>query len=454
MKRSFRGLLPFGTFVGLAAFMSAESIHAEPAPSRADAERRYSRVVESLPGHLLAGTLADWVEEAVGQVPVADRGGWDNLYLGDLLFDYRPDLSRPLHEEAVQRLPNEGIAWLEVALERHRAGDCVRALEAYAACLRLLPSEERVGALVAECRLATGDFKGAVDAWRGARHASNHTGIDFILQAVFGKPSPWRRRQDLLSALRSDDHAVVPSLIALDRNFDFDPWNSRRNDEALAADLVEVKNRLGESSREWIEIGFWLRTAEAAEAGDLGKIYREAGWFLGPEGKLPFHPTIALHVVGHALGLGVLDAPTLLGRYGAQLEAAAFGEKPNEEWADLWLGLQADAESTVAAEAELRAWRQFGKPRFAAAHLTLLGQSRPLRLDAELGEAVRQFPFDAHIAGLALQVAREQGKKGTSLLPWIAGAIRAESRELLGQYGMPDSYRLKGFYALLEEALR
>lgn len=425
----------------------------ESSPSElSKAGERFRAVLESTQPLLLDGRIDAAVEAIEKAVPEASRTPWEDLFLANVLYDLEPKRSLALHERAYARLPDSPDAALELGLEQHRAGKCAEAVPLYRAVLLARPDEAPLQALIAECLVAAGDLPGAVAAWEAAGHASHHTGIDFMIFAVHGELSPWRRRADLLASARAGDRGAAVRLIALDLRFDQDWWNAERQDDALAHDKAELARLLGDESREWKEIQAGIELADVRTAEEARGILKKAGLLLSPDGNLPLRDELTLQIVPTILGLELESGEALLARFGKEFEARAFAEPGSPAAADLLLGLQPEANAEAAAQLERRAWEKFHQPRFAAAHLALLQNLQRLRFDAEaLQAARREFPRDANIAGMAYEVAQRDKAPAAEVQGALVAAILAEFTKLTGAYGQSDSYRLKGYFAELRD---
>ena len=452
--------------VGLA--MLAIAANANPAEGASDAKgpdnsgqtelariaERFEPVQESTRPMLLEGRIDDAVRTLEGAAPEAKRSGWEDFYLGNVLYSLEPKRSLELHERAFAKLPDSPDAALELALQRHRAGRCAEALPLYRKVLLARPGEEAIQALVAECLLLAGDLQGAVSAWEAAKHSSHHTGIDFMIFAVHGELSPWRRRADLLASARAGDRGAAVRLIGLDLRFDSDWWNAGKQNDALEHDRAEVARILGEDSREWRELEAAMALGETRTVEEARDVLTKAGLLLAPDGALPVRDELMLQIVPTILSLELESGESLLARFGKELEARAFAEPGSPEAADVFLGLQPETNAEATALLERRAWEKFRLPRFAAAHLGILVSLERLRFDSEpLQSARKEFPRDPHIAGLAFELGERDKAPTAEKQSALVAAILAEYTQLTGLYGPRDSYRLKAYFGALREML-
>ncbi len=108
-------------------------------------------------------------------------------------------------------------------------------------------------------------------------------------------------------------------------------------------------------------------------------------------------------------------------------------------------------------EIDRAGWDATHDPRFAASLLSSLLAKDQLTIDdPRLAKALKEFPEDAYIAGMAVALAKKDGKP---LKPYVVNAIKAEyskfsSGGLLGAVSSspwPKAHRLRVYFQMLEK---
>ena len=105
------------------------------------------------------GRVSESNQAVLDAVPEAKRKPVHNFALGNVLYRTRPDISRALHQKAVEAVPESAVAQLEYAMEEQRAGNCTEAASAYRKVLDAQPEQEYLHALHADCLVQLGQYK-------------------------------------------------------------------------------------------------------------------------------------------------------------------------------------------------------------------------------------------------------------------------------------------------------
>lgn len=172
----------------------------------------------------------------------------------NFLYKFAPKDSFRLHMKVVEKEPASLLANLEAGYELHRAGRYAEACPYWEKVSATDPSRKFAGAMLAHCRLAGGDVKGAQEAW--PRFGGEHQQLESSLSEIFGPPAPMARRKELLDAVASaaDKDGPVCDLIVHDLNWRTDWWNVRANVTQASADLKKFSRLISPNARLPLEI--------------------------------------------------------------------------------------------------------------------------------------------------------------------------------------------------------
>jgi hypothetical protein len=383
-----------------------------------------------------------------------ERSPAARLMVGNLLYALDPEASYALHRDAYAAVPKDPSSTLEWAMERHRRGEIQEALPLYRYYLKRKPKDESVNALVAECFLRMGDLRGAVEAWRKARHSHNHTGIDLAIFAIHGDPPFWRQRSDLLKRVNAGDLSVAESLIATDIEGRLDWWNAEDDPYLVNADLQTLRDALGDTPR-YRQMQCWVRIQKPRHRseGVLEQELREAKVLLD-QTVLPESSKVASDLIRKAVPAGLLNKESLRRQFGKELRRRAHSELRDVDALDLLWYLSDDGKSGAELDTLDRwGWDQYADARFAASYLSGLREKKALRgNNPDLRRAVEQFPDDSRILAFAIDTALQEKKLDQ---PLLVQTIKAEFRRLSnGTGGKPDSYTLARLFNLLEKEMK
>jgi tetratricopeptide (TPR) repeat protein len=422
----------------------------EEHPGLVQQERDLYQKYQSQFEEIQAGANGDLKQNNQKLMKLAEKepGTAMTMLVANMLYSVDPETSYALHKKAYAAEPTDKATILEWAMERHRKGEYDEAASLYQKYLKIVPQDLVRQALLADCLVRTGKLPEAVKAWKSANHANHHTGIDFAICEIYGPLSPFKRRSDLLDAIRGGDSKGFEKLIYLDINFDRDWWNSAVNKHALQADMDLAEKTLNKESQRFKDLLVYskLATSEDSDDNSTGKALTDAGLVIGEKSRLPESSLIARYLVEKVIRCKLATGEELLKKYEKELSSRTKSNPGDPDALNLLCLLCVGGDKNKLAEYDKYGWEHFGDVKCAASYLVgLAANGRLAGSSAELAKALKQFPEDSFIRRLQIQTAGPDNVT-TDML---AGAIKAEYRKLSPGMVIPDSYTLKGlFYGL------
>ena len=354
---------------------------------------------------MVDGRAAEANARLLAVFPEKTRTAAQSLLLGNVLYLQDPEVSYALHKAAAAALPGEPDVQLEWALEQHRAGQWAGALAAYDKVVAAQPGYGPLQGMRAECLIRTGQVKAAAEAWaKSERGGGSIETLESWVCEVHMHEVPDRDRAGLFAKAKGGDAAAAVSLVALDCAFRRDWWNDGPRSDYLARDLTLIgATKFADSDA--------IRAATCAVAcgellaredggGDAAAILKPAGFLLDAKHTLPADGRLLSVMLASAESTHALTnaqareqlGPAVLARARATKDAATFNVA-----AHLYLG------TDQLAAIDQEGWDATGDVRFAASRIAGLRETGQLvPNDSRLARAVKQFPDDATIAGLAV----------------------------------------------------
>jgi hypothetical protein len=270
-----------------------------------------------------------------------------------------------------------------------------------------------------------GQTKEAVAMWQKSVDAPQGTLVDFetLNCSVHSRRFPDRERADLLAKAVAGDSAAAEKLVALDAAFERDWWNTVVRHDYLKHDLAALRKAKFPDAARLNEV---LCAGECAVAADddsaaIVKSLREHAYVVGDNAKLPHGGAMLSIILGRAVTAKIIPIEQVKTKWGAAILENA--KKQND--VDLYriagvLSLNKDQ----AAQIELDGFTATGDVRFARAYLGMQHVAKKLKLDDSVLTATsKQFPDDAIVAGLVLDLTSNAGKPTETAL---ISAIEAE----------------------------
>lgn len=385
--------------------------------------------------------------------PSANRSPALQFVLGNVLYDYSPALSRPLHVAAATALPDNAAAQLEAGLQAHRADDCAAAIPYYQAVVGLHAEASGAQALLAECLVRTGALEAALAAWQAANQPRHHIAIEEAIASVHGPLAPAQRRSELLVKVRNKDPQAAQALLLLDLNYDRNWWNAKVNQDALSADLALCAQLFGENSDTYQQMAGYV--AVKTKTKPLEQMLKDTRLLLGTNAQLPLPGEMGKRLFGNVFDAKLLSPQQAYAQFGPALQARITANNDISALEVLTFMVLSAKPDGVPALDRL-GWRRYQLPAFAASYLLGLARSNNGKLpldNAEVQQIGKAFARDTQVASQLLRAAAQQGLGKSQLLPYLSTAISAEFAEPQGGIGPYDSYLLKAYFLLLKETL-
>jgi hypothetical protein len=233
---------------------------------------------------------------------------------------------------------------------------------------------------------------------------AHHTALDRAIHAVFGGPAPLRTHALLAARARGGEVPALGELIANALDWRVDWWNAEPNPEALDAVIALAAARRAPGDALLRELGCARRVVVAAAAPAVRSALEGAALLLPPH-PYPTSSEVGKYLVERVVALGLAEAGTLLGRFGAELTAraqSAAGDRAALEGL-AFLQVRARDEAGLARSDEL-GWRRYRIQEFALSRVTGLLVREDAATKAQgrtlLAEALREFPDEARLLGL------------------------------------------------------
>jgi hypothetical protein len=408
---------------------------------------------------IVDGRLDDANDTLAAVFPEQTRTAVQSLVLGNILFRQDPKRAYALHQKAAAELPEQANAQLEWAMEQHRAREYAGAAAAYAKFTQSNPDFAPAWGMLAECLVRTGKLAQASAAWQRSEQAprGSLTELETWICEVNARVHPDRQRADLIPRVKAGDIAAAEALIRLDSNFPRDWWNTVTMTKYLDRDLEMIKQIRFEDARLLKEIicagecAQLVSDEQGAAREKLIKRLRDDGYLFDDASTLPRSGSSLATMLGLALKREAITVEDARRRWGEAILASAKASKDAELYnvaARLYVG----TDQLAAIDEE--AWAATGDERFAASLLVSRLAAGTLKLeDADLQKAAADFPENAMIAGLVVDLTAQTSKP---LQPALVKAIQAEYSHLSTDRGVvqrASARRLRGYFVALARTL-
>ncbi len=377
-----------------------------------------------------SGDLNGANEKLLAAFPASTRTPAQSFLLGNVLFEMDRTRSYALHRAAALAEPeNPAVVW-EWALEQHRAGEYLPALESYQKFSKARPDNAAPYALQADCLIRLNRINEAVEAWRKSELAPNGSveQMEELICSVHREPTPHQRRAKLLAkAIQKQDVNAAYDLIALDCDFPRDWWNSGPYKSYLSHDLPAVKAALklpdDDMCNRTISCAAECATADEEDAAGIKKILTKYRLLIDAPRTIPTNGALLSLILNAAVEAKAIDETVLHSQIAPLVLEQARKGKDKEMWnAALFAAPAGHSENQLKLERE--GWQATGDVRFAAGVLLIKKESGQLTSnDTELKAALKQFPESGLIQRVSYEVAKVE-KRVTK--QQLADAAKAE----------------------------
>ncbi len=363
--------------------------------------------------------------------PEATRTPIQALVLGNVLFRQDRPNSYKLHKCAAEGLPEDSNAQYEWALEQHRAGEFAGALATYTILADKGWKNAALFGLAAECALRAGDVAGACKWWAKSESAKSGSLEQFesLVCELHDTRNPFSERDTLIRGVDKGESTAAANLILLDLFWPYDWWNTHAHKKYLAADIARIEKKFPVSDSQDATADPNLRAARCAatlefegdtDSATVRRFLLRDRFLLDPEQTIPADGRALTKMMSAILETDLRTAESLRDSLGEKLLALAQ-KSSDPEFLNAVAHLYLETDTLPQID---RLGRDNTKdPRFAAS--LLIGKSKAGLTwdDPDLQAALRDFPNDANIAGIALQAGVRAGQPKE---PLLVAAIKAE----------------------------
>ncbi|MEA5126515.1 hypothetical protein [Xanthomonas floridensis] len=372
-------------------------------------------------------------------VPEASKSAYDAFVLSNIL--YRADItaSDAYMKLADEKLPGNSFVMFERGMREHRAGRCDVALPLYEKAATLLPrsqAPDRLWAYITHCRLVLGDARGAVAAWNHVDFREKHTAIEKSMYDIFSTTDPDAERERLIRSIHAGAAGDVCTLTKLDKNWEIDWWNAKRQPEYLAHDIALVRS-LSRNDKNFQQVVGLCIDAVDLDDNEFRRFIASAGYW-GEGGRLPEDPIASYTLISQLQKRKMATADEIFQRYGVALEQRYKRMPADRSTLDLLAFLySATGRSEQLKPIDLYGWKTLKIEAYALSYLKGLAET-DTGYSAALAQAARDFPNSAEIQRLNLVLHAESDDKVTYLMRYVAAQFPNVQEHLSGRYRLDD----------------
>ncbi|MBL9084046.1 MAG: hypothetical protein JNK76_19675 [Planctomycetales bacterium] len=378
--------------------------------------------------------------------------------LANVLYSQDVASSYELHKRAALEIKSQPNVHLEWGMQQHRAQEYEGAATAYRKFLLSRPDFAPVHGLLAECHLRQGKVDEAVLAWDRSEKAPRGTLEQFesLVCEVNRSSFPARDRAKLIAQVRNRDLEAAEKLIGLDIAYEVDWWNKPTHSTFLEHDLALIRS---------ISFADETRTKATVCAGEcalavenqperVAQILRDSGFLVDPQGTLPRCGIIMECMLKSAFAAGAVREAHAVEKWRKAVFDIAVQERDARMFnVAAFLNVDDDV-----ATVQLRGWELTGDRRCAVGYIISLSGQGKLALDHPLlAKALKEFPDDAMLAGLNMQLHAAADKPLEAVL---VHALLAEYRHFSYPSGLkqfltprPHSANLRMYFRALQAEL-
>ncbi|MBX3379604.1 MAG: hypothetical protein KF805_05890 [Phycisphaeraceae bacterium] len=387
--------------------------------------------------------------------PEDTRTPAQSLVLGQAMFANNRQLSYDLVKVAGEQMPESATAQLEWAMAQHRAREYEGALRAYEKANELRPGNSPLLGVAAECALRIGNIPRALELWKLCGEAPRGSQADFeaLVCEVNKREDPLAKRRALVKKVAAADENAAIELILLDSEWPSDWWSSGPNRPYLESDMA--------LAGKWILPGGNPQVQEARSVGALAMmdrpskakvtdLLRRSRYLIDDDATMPANQRAMVQLLKYAIRSGAIsreDARATLGPRILELAKTAQDSDVFEAAGFLYL------DTSKQDEVDKLGWEVAKDPRGAASLLTSMLKRKELKWESpELQKAMKEFPENATIARIALELGTQAGQPKQDL---IVRALLAEYSgfSILERDGVarPRADAIQAYWAMLAE---
>lgn len=381
-------------------------------------------------------------------VPDNEKTVHDYFIISNMLYRSEPESSYQYIEKANELMPDNPYILMELGMHKHRTGDCIAALPLYEKVGNLFRNKmiPNLWSYITHCRLVTGDFSGALEAWAKADFKNHHIGIEKSMYEIFSKYDPDVEREKLITNITNGSSVEVCELIELDNNWEIDWWNIKKHQKYLDHDINFIKNLAIENHR--------IDSAWTACVNSLNLNNQEFREFLKKTGYwepnyiLPEEP-IGIYVIIRELKKREIATPAeILEHYENQLIKQQIKNPDNRRILDVLAYLYSASNNLEKLKKiDEYGWKTLKMQKYAESYIYNINKnSREFKKTIE--DAALDFPNSTKIQRTNLVM----NSKSENILPSLARYIAAQFANVREHFTGPD--RLNNFMWSLESELK
>ncbi len=382
-------------------------------------------------------------------VPETSKSAYDAFVLSNILYRADVAASDAYMKLADEKLPGNPFIIFERGMREHRAGHCDIALPLYEKAAKLLPRSQvpdRLWAYITHCRLVLEDARGAVAAWTHVDFKEKHTAIEKSMYDIFSTTDPDAERERLITSMRAGAAGDVCTLIKLDKNWEIDWWNAKKQPEYLAYDIALVRS-LSRNDKKIQQVAGLCIDAVDLDDDKFRRFIASAGYW-GEGARLPEDPIASYTLISQLQKRKMATADEIFQRYGAALEQRYKRMPSDRSTLDLLAFLySATGRSKQLQPIDLYGWKTLKIEAYALSYLKGLTEANA-GYSTALAQAARDFPNSAEIQRLNLVLHAKSDDKVTYLMRYVAAQFPNVQEHLSGRY------RLDDFMAALKNELK
>jgi len=380
---------------------------------------------------------------------IINGNAFHDYTIGGLLYEINPEKSFEFHQRSFNKNPNDVNILLEYALELHRKQEFDSAAILYQKYLTQKEEDYRIFALLSDCYFNQYKLQEAIEAWKSAKHESNHTSIDFAIYIIYGNYHQVMDRDKMLQQIKLNDFHSFEDLISLDMNWEKDWWNGTMVQEKFVEhDLKLAKEKLGVASERYKLLNLLVEIKKLdTKSGTAPQIKTllEKNHLIVNDGQLPVAGKITSELLRIAFINGWIDADTFYKNKGTKL--LQLSDSVNSaDLLNVYAYLQATVNEMVDSEIDKKGWKKYKDERFASSYF--IGLADKNRYDnPDLKQAIIDFPNSASIQWIKLNCAKIEDKP---LAPELVAFIKKEFKSLSSDRSR-YSYQLSSYIYMLED---
>lgn len=351
--------------------------------------------------------------------PESKRTPAQMFVLGQAIYQNDAKGSYELMKRAYEAIPDNTNVVLEWATAQHRAQEYEGALRTYEKAIELQPGNAAVLGVAAECALRLGRVERALELWKLCTSAKigSQQNFERLVFQVNGRDDPLAKRRELVQKVKGADETAAIELILLDSDWPVDWWLKGPHRQFLESDLA--------LTGKWILPGGNPQVQEARCVGamammerptreKIADLLRRSRYLIDDDGTMPQNARAMVMLLKYAVRSGTLAREDARATLGPKILETAKRTKDRDVFeAAAFVYLDTGKQDEV----DRLGWELAADPKCASNLLSSMLRRKELKWDSpELQKALKDFPDNSTIAGIALYLGKEAGQPEKELL--------------------------------------